>query len=216
MQDPPWYRLVEPFQFFAFSGKGPHASLICDALRVRRRLYREQFGNTPLADADDYDEDAVHVLTYLHGEPVCSCRIVSQCAALGLELARYADVWDLHSEDRTYAEISRLALASEYRRITSQSFLLLGLLKTTLAVAQGQRFTDYLIWVRPPLVPLYRALGFVDIPGRSFPHAALANTVHQVMRLDMTQFDTNRQRPMARVYFDPLPSNITILLNGHS
>ncbi len=212
--EPSWFRLIEPFRFFAFRGSGPHRSLLDRALQIRKRLYREQFGSTPLAGADDYDEEATHILACLDDIPVSSCRIISEHTALGLELAIYANTSRLSGPNRRCAEISRLAVAAEHRRVTSRSFLLLGLLKTTLAVASSQGFTDYLIWVRSPLLPMYRSLGFVEEPGLSFLHPLLGNAIHHVLRLDITQIEQTCQRPIAALYLDPLPANITILLNG--
>ncbi len=209
----PWHHLIEPFRFYAFDGNGQHRHLLRDALQIRQQLYRQQFGNTPLADTDAYDGQALHIVAYLGDEAVSSCRIVSQNMTSGLELARYVDLLDIRVEDRLFAEISRLALSREHRRITSRSFLLLGLLKTTLAVAQVERLTDYLIWVRPGLPLLYRSFGFVDVPGLSFPHPQLGNVIHKVMRLDMRQLQANWRLTLSKLYFDPLPPNIVLLLN---
>jgi predicted GNAT family N-acyltransferase len=209
---PSWYFLIEPFHFVAFAGhRPPSKSLLRDALEVRERLYRKHFGNTPLAEPDGYDEHAIHVLVYLGDQAISSCRIVSQASPLGLELTRYADLRGLCARDRVYAEVSRLALEEEYRRITSRSFLLVGLLKTALAVAENQRFSDYLIWVRLELRALYRSFGFADV-ALTFPHAKLGNAVHQVMQLDMRTLQANNRSHVSRLFFDPLPSNIEILL----
>ncbi len=209
---PEWYPQVEAFQYFAFRGDGPHSDRVAAAIDIRRRIFQDHYGAACQIKADEFDREAIHILIYHGAEAVCSCRITSQESQVGLELARVVDVGRLLQNGRVFAEISKLVIAQGWRRVTAQSFLLLGLTKLSFAVAQQQGFTDYLIWVVRELQPIYRRMGFVDVPGLRFEHPRLGNLVHQVMRLDLKFVSRDRDRSwVSRVFYDPLPPNMVLL-----
>jgi hypothetical protein len=205
---------MEGFQYVAFRADAEGGDLFATAIDIRRRLFRERYGAASQIDADEFDSEAIHMLVYRGSEVVCSCRFTSQEAGPGLELARLIDISPLLAPGRVFGEVSKLAITKEHRRISARSFLLLGYAKTSFAVAERRGFTDYLIWVPKELEPVYGAVGFAPVQGLRFAHPRLGNLVHQVMRLDLKELSAraNATGWVSRVFRDPLPPNITLLL----
>lgn len=209
-----WHTLVQQYRYFAFRAQRASKDLFDAAIDVRTRTFREEYGPDSHIGLDEYDPTGIHVLAYLGDQPVSSYRINAHGSPVGLELTALANIRSFPGCGPFVAEVSKFAIPSEHRRISTGSFLTLGLIKAAFAVAEREHFSDYIAWVRPEISAIYRIWGFIDIPGLRFGHPNLGNLPHQVVRLDLTQFVArgDEESWVSRIFHDPVPQNFSLLL----
>jgi N-acyl-L-homoserine lactone synthetase len=209
-----WHSLIKQYRYFAFRAKRASEELLDAAIEVRRRTFRQEYGVSSHIDFDEYDPTGIHVLAYLGDQAVSSFRINPPGSPCGFELTALANIRSFPACGPLVAEASKFAIPPEHRRISAASFMTLGLIKAAFVIAQLEKFSDYVTWVRPEISSIYRIWGFVDIPTLRFGHPNLANLPHQVVRLDLTQFNLceARKRWVSQIYHDPVPPNLCLLL----
>jgi N-acyl amino acid synthase of PEP-CTERM/exosortase system len=241
-------RLVEEFHMYFQVVHANTRETREDAYRIRHQVYCEEFGWEPRyetgMEVDEFDAQSAHVLLKSAdgSDSVGSMRLVRASVegkshalpierALGKSITEMADV--LRIADRgAIAEISRLAIVSDFRRRRSDApigvtavpptqrpdsrhdrfpFLTMGLYLGGMAVAQRQGLRHFVMLMEPKLSRHLNVIGFVN-------HTIGAPIEHHGVRIP-AMFDMDetlsRFRPPIRALYDDILHSITPLRGLH-
>jgi N-acyl-L-homoserine lactone synthetase len=174
-------------------------SRIEDALGVRRRVYMEEFGFDlgGHGPQDALDEKAHHMVARdASGQAVASLRLIDG-PDRPFEIEEFLDLSPYLNYDSHPAEITRLCIVAEHRRITRASFVHLAMLEGVLRLARDLGVTHLVASTRDELMSFYQYLLFETFAGVTYQHPEIGNATHTLMLLDLRTFKERcrRERP---------------------
>lgn len=154
-----------------------------DALEVRRQVYCDELGYKWELAEDGFDVRAsICVVRTGKGRPIASLRIVGP-RDRPLEVEQFVQIDDILPPNSRPGEISRFCVLPPFRRISSSVHF--ALFQFAFDLAQAERFSHFIVWAKPTIMPIYRYLLFQVVEGVSFRHPELGNDLHHVLVLDL-------------------------------
>ncbi len=106
------------------------------------------------------------------------------------------------------AEMTRMCILSQFRRIARTQFVHAGMSKLAYAAATAAGITEIWCWATLPVVPVYGSIGFRQVPGLSFVHPLFGGNEYHVMRVNLRDLEAEyrrRKHPLADFLFGPSP-----------
>jgi len=169
-------------------------------LQLRRQVYTQELGYDPI---DEYDERAPQfVAVRSDGEIVGAFRIVMPWQR-PLEIERYVDLSAVIAPGRSVGQSGALWVRPDYRRVTKDAVLPLGLLKLAFAFARKSGITDLVMRTpTPALRVFYRRAYFLEIERLNFDHPVCGRVY--VMHADLLSLEAHWSQledPIARFLF---------------
>ena len=161
-----------------------------EAIGIRRRVYVEEFGFDlgPNGARDELDDRSHHLITRTQaGEPVASLRLVDS-ENRPFEIDRFLEVDQYLQASWNPAEITRLCILPNFRRITRASFVHLAMLEAVLRLISELGTSHIVASTRDDLLPVYRYLLFDTYAGVTYAHPEIGNSIHTLMILDIHSF----------------------------
>jgi predicted GNAT family N-acyltransferase len=175
------------------------------AVEFRNRVYEQEFGD---AATDELESRAFYLVACaVAGEVVATFRLVAERP---FEVERYVDLGDSIAPSRRAAELGRLCVQPEWRRIRQQTFLHLGMLKLAIEFAQQRDITDFFIGALGSLRNFYGRALFRPL-GLSYHHP-VGGVLH-VMRLDLVALRAEHgdsDEPFFRLLLGAPPPNFIV------
>ena len=155
-----------------------------DALLVRYRVYCEELGYRWDTAEDSFDARAdICAIRARDGAAIASLRILGP-EARPFEVERFARIDHLAPQQSRLAEISRFCVLPPFRHISS--FVHFAAFQFAFDLARLERFSHFIVWVKPSLEPIYRYLLFEAVEdAREFQHPDLGNALHRILLLNL-------------------------------
>jgi N-acyl-L-homoserine lactone synthetase len=172
------------------------------AIAVRRLVYIDEFGFAfgGGGPRDSFDDRAYHLLaTTAADEPVGSLRFLD-APARPFEIEEFLDITSLLPADRHPAEITRLCILAEYRKISKAAFVHLSMFEAVMRLAHGLGVTDIVASTRADLKSFYAYLLFETYESSVYRHPGIGDAVHTLMRLDLTTVAERYRRTRPTLY----------------
>ena len=165
-------------------------------LDLRRRVYTEDWSYVP---KDDLDLRAYHLIARDSADEIVAALRMVGPEQRPFDIEQFAAISDFLPEERVPAEVGRLCVRRDHRRVSRGSFLQMGMLKLSYAFARSRGITDLVMYTFPHLLPFYRA-AFFERPGLTFEHPGYGRQMH-IMRLDLVSLEcrlSESRKPVAR------------------
>ncbi len=192
-------RLFEGFVFKVATGIERR-----QAITLRQQIYTEEYGRPP---DEELELRAHHLIAYAREtrEVIATMRVLGQeCRPFEFEHA--VDLSKLLPAGRNIAVTGGLGVRRDFRAVSRQNFIALGLFKLALAFARKEHITDYLTYVYPHLSQFYARASFTIIVPE-FEHLTWGKMC--LMHLDLIALEreyAESQTPLARLLFTADPS----------
>lgn len=195
---------IDAFRGLQFAVVAPEQSE--QVLLMRRAVYAVDWPGTPREQViDALDTVSYHLAAYsvADGSVVGAARIVP-FDRRPFDLERYVTLSSVIPSERAPAEIGRLCIRKDCRRVQTP-FVGLGILKLALLAANPLGITDFLLTALPKLRLLYKKAHFSYV-GVAFQHPTWGHV--DVMRLDIQKVIGELRAsnlPSARILLEPDP-----------
>jgi hypothetical protein len=178
------------------------------ALEVRNAVYCEELGHRWESPADEFDDRAhLCVVRDPSNLPIASVRILGP-EGRPFEIETFLDLSQVLPKDSRAAEMNRFAILPPHRKISSSVHL--ALFKFSMDLAALERFSHFVLATKAQVAPIYRYLGFEQVPGYSFAHRTLGNDRHDLFLLSLREMLEKFKRtrhPLLRLVTTPGPSS---------
>jgi hypothetical protein len=178
------------------------------ALGVRNSVYCEELGHRWASPADEFDDRAhICVVRDPSNVPIASVRILGP-EGRPFEIETFLDLTHVLPKDSRPAEMNRFAILPPHRKISSSVHL--ALFKFSIDLAASERFSHFVLATKAQVAPIYRYLGFEQVPGYSFDHRTLGNERHDLFLLslrDMLDKFRRTQHPLLRLFETAVPGS---------
>ena len=175
------------------------------ALDVRNSVYCEELGHRWASPADEFDDRAnLCVVRDPSNTPIASVRILGP-EGRPFEIETFLDLTQVLPNDSRPAEMNRFAILPPHRKISSAVHL--ALFKFSMDLANSDKFSHFVLATKAAVAPIYRYLGFEQVPGYSFAHRSLGNEPHDLFILslsDMLGTFRRKQHPLLRLLAAPV------------
>lgn len=178
---------------------------------LRMLVYRADWPAVPIDYINDAQDSMAHHLVAISDDTetfVGATRILPP-SVRPFETERFVDLSGFLDPGRTPAEIGRLCLHHDWRRVQTP-LVNAGLLALAVRFAQKHNVTDLILGALPRLVSLYRT-GLFEAVNLAYEHPIWGEV--KIMRLDLLTLPLrlkNSKQPFARLLLDPTVANIIV------
>lgn len=176
------------------------------ALALRRSIYLQEFSDEGL---DQFDEVGLHLVGLnADGRVVAAARLIPP-EHRPFDLERHVSLSGILAPERAPAEIGRFCVDAEYRKISRDQFVHLGMLKLIYVISDRRRITDLLTLGLPSLRNVYKAAFFTPLDIMCSHN--IGNTLVQLMHCDLIALRTQHagsRHPLARLLLHSQLPNI--------
>jgi len=157
------------------------------AIEVRRRVYVEEFGFTLGGSVrDQVDDRATHLLAETgEGEAIASLRILDE-SERPFEIESFLSLSGFLTPGGHSAEITRLCIAAAHRKLSRENMVHVAILKAILEFSSRLGISEIIASTRKELIGFYRYLLFETFPEATYRHPDIGNSLHTLMRLNVT------------------------------
>lgn len=168
------------------------------ALELQHLVYGEDLGHVP---HDRFDACA-HLLIACAdgGDIVAAFRLIGP-EQRPFDIEAVINLDKVIGPGRTPALVGRLCVRRDYRKVSKQAFLQVGIFRLAYAFAQRRAITDFVLYTYPNLIAFYRG-GLFELVDGTFKHPDWGD-VH-LMHLDLNGLEARcarSRRGLARRLF---------------